>query len=42
VENNGGIEQINGSEGETAAFLFRFLFHINIRAAGFAPRHLSR
>ena len=35
-------EQINGREGETATFLSRCLFTLNLRGGGFAPRHLNR
>ena len=35
-------EQINGREGETATLYERRLLNPKLRAAGFAPRHLSR
>ena len=38
----GGIEQINGREGETATFLKRSLVSLNLREFGFVPRHLNR
>ena len=37
---NGGIEQFNGREGETAALLSRCLFNSELRVGGFAPRQL--
>jgi hypothetical protein len=36
------VEQFNGREGETATFLSRCLVSLNLRVAGFAPRHLNR
>ena len=41
-KDNGGIEQFNGREGETATFLSRCLLNFSLRGGGFAPRHLSR
>ncbi len=41
-KDNGGIEQINGREGETATFLSRNLLNSELRVIGFAPRHLNR
>ena len=38
----GNVEQINGREGETAAFLSRYLFNSNGLGDGFAPRQLNR
>ena len=42
MRNNGGIEQFNGREAETATFLSDFLFNSNELGGGFRPRHLSR
>ncbi len=36
------IEQFNGREGETATFIRRCLFTLNLCGGGFAPRHLKR
>jgi hypothetical protein len=41
-ENNGGIEQIIGREGETASLLSRCLLNSELRVAGFAPRQFNR
>jgi hypothetical protein len=41
-ENNGGIEQFNGREGETATLFGRCPSNSNGLAGGFAPRHLNR
>ncbi|MFN2393862.1 MAG: hypothetical protein ABR566_18110, partial [Pyrinomonadaceae bacterium] len=35
-------QQIIGREGETATFLSRRLFTLNLRGGGFAPRQLNR
>jgi hypothetical protein len=35
-------QQINGREGETAAFLFGLSVSLTLCEIGFAPRHLSR
>jgi len=40
--NNGGIEQFNGREGETATLYERRSLNSKLREFGFAPRHLSR
>ena len=40
--NQRAVEQFNGREGETATFFWCFFFHIGLRVAGFAPRHLRR
>jgi hypothetical protein len=39
---NAAAEQFNGREGETATFLSRYLFTLNLYGGGFAPRHLNR
>ena len=39
---NGGSQQINGREGETATFLSRCPLNSELRVGGFAPRHLNR
>ncbi len=39
---NGGAQQFNGREGETATFLSRCLLNSNGLGGGFAPRHLNR
>jgi hypothetical protein len=41
-KDEGKAEQFNGREGETATLLSTGLFTLNLRAAGFAPRHLNR
>ena len=38
----GGGEQFNGREGETATFYERRSLNLNLRGGSFAPRHLSR
>ena len=40
--NNGGSQQFNGREGETATFFSRCLLTRILRVFGFAPRHLKR
>ena len=35
-------QQINGREGETAAFFWRSLVSLMLREFGFAPRHFNR
>jgi hypothetical protein len=42
IENNDGIEQINGREGETATLLFSLCFKFGVARGDFAPRHLNR
>ncbi len=42
IKSDGNVEQFNGREGETAAFLSRRLFTRSLRVFGFAPRHLKR
>ena len=42
AEDERGIEQINGREGETVTFLSRGFVSLSLRVGGFAPRHLSR
>jgi len=39
---NGGTEQVNGREGETATFIWRCPLNFSLRVIGFAPRHLNR
>jgi len=39
---NGATQQIIGREGETATFLSRRLFILELRVFGFAPRQLNR
>ena len=39
---NGGSQQINGREGETATFLSRRFVTLSLCVVGFAPRHLNR
>ncbi len=40
--NDGGGEQFNGCEGETATLYERRSLNSNGLGGGFAPRHLSR
>jgi hypothetical protein len=41
-KNNGGSQQFNGREGETATLLFGLSVSLTLRGGGFAPRHLNR
>ena len=41
-KDDGATQQINGREGETAAFIWRSSVSLTLRVGGFAPRHLSR
>ena len=42
VSMNGGGEQVNEREGETATLLSTGLVNSELRGGGFAPRYLSR
>ena len=39
---NGGIEQFNGREDETATLFVSLSVSLTLRGGGFAPRHLNR
>jgi hypothetical protein len=42
LKNNGGSQQINGRERQTATFIKRFFLIPTLRVASLPPRHLNR